>query len=142
MSWTERMTIHQFQDLASRTIVGNRVRGRAQAVEPILALLIRLELAAQIELDLLGVLLLIQSVRRGLPNFNRSTNQWLLGFKVQNLTMHKHQFSIIGPRLHDILAEFAPRGIRAEERSQDSSRRRRILSLLRKRKCNLINQSA
>lgn len=115
----ERVTVHQLKNLASRTIVRNRIRRRTQAVKRVLSILIRLELAAQIELNLLGVLLLIQPVRRSLPHLNRRTDKRLLGLEVHDATVHEGHLSISRFRLDDVLPVLTVRCIGAEERAQD-----------------------
>lgn len=57
------VTVEQLQELASGSIERNGVRRWPDAVEGIFAVLIRHELASQIEVLLVGILLLIIAVR-------------------------------------------------------------------------------
>jgi hypothetical protein len=120
MSRAERMAIHQLKKLASRTIVRNGVRRRTQTVKRVSAILVRLKLAAQVELNLLGILLLIQPVRRSLPHLNRRTDKRLLSLEVHDTAVHERHLRISGFRLDDVLSVLAVRRIGAEERAQDS----------------------
>jgi hypothetical protein len=113
------MTIHQFKKLPSRTIVRNGVRRRTQTVKRVSAILTRLKLAAQVELNLLGILLLIQPIRRSLPHLNRRTDKRLLGLEVHDATMHERHLRISRFCLDNVLAVLAVRRIGAEERAQD-----------------------
>lgn len=128
MSRAEGVTIHQLKELASRTIIGNRVGSRAQAIEPVPTLLIRLKLATQVELYLLRILLLIQSFRGSLPYLDRGTDKRLLSLEVHHATLHEHHLGISRLRLDDILAVLAPGCIGTEEGTQDSRGSGRILS--------------
>lgn len=135
------MTIHQFKKLASRTIIGNGVRRRPQAIEPVPALLVRLELTAQVEFNLLGILLLIQSVCRSLPHLDCCAHKRLLGLEVHDATVHERHLGIRGSRLDDVLAVLAVRGISAEEWTQDCGGGRGIIGFFGESECDFVNEA-
>lgn len=141
VSRAERMTIHQLKKLASRTIVRNGIRRRTQAVKRVLSILIRLELAAQVKLNLLGVLLLVQPVRGSLPHLDRRTDKRLFCLEVHDTTVHERHLSISRFRLDDVLAVLAIRGIRPEERAQDGRGCGRILRFSGESKGDFVHEA-
>lgn len=130
MSRAEGVTIHKLEHLARRTIIGNRVWRRSQAVEVVPTIGIRLELAAQVELNLLGILLLVQAVCRRLPHLNRRANKRLLSLKVHDTAVHKDHLAILGLGHDDIRTVVAVGRVSAEEGTQDSGCSGRILGFL------------
>jgi hypothetical protein len=48
MSGTHGVSVNSLEELPGRTVFGERVGGRSEAVEPVLALVVGLELAAQV----------------------------------------------------------------------------------------------
>lgn len=103
-----------------RTIIRNRIRRGSQTIEVIPALFIRLELSAEVELLLVRILLLVQSVCRRLPHLHGGAHQWLLSGKIDDTTMHEGHLTIRDP-LDDVIAVLAVGGVGAEEWAQDSS---------------------
>lgn len=59
--WPVRMAVHELEQFASWTIVRHGVRCWSQAVEGIFALLVGQEFASQVVLNLLVILLLIET---------------------------------------------------------------------------------
>ena len=57
------MLIHQLQQLARWTVIGHWIRRWSYAVEGVLAVGVGLELAAEVMLDLLIILLLVEAYR-------------------------------------------------------------------------------
>lgn len=55
------MTIHHLQQFTCRTVLGDRVGSRSQAVEGVIALGISVEDATQVVFLLIGILLLIET---------------------------------------------------------------------------------
>lgn len=135
------MPIHQLKKLASRTIIRDWIRRRTQTVKRVLSILIRLELAAQIELNLLGVLLLIQPVCRSLPHLDRRADKRLLSLEVHNATVHEGHLSICRFRLDDILSVLAVWCISAEERAEDGCGRGRILCFFSESEGDFIDET-
>jgi hypothetical protein len=48
MSGTHGVSVNSLEELPGRTVFGERVGGRSEAVEPVLTLVVGLELAAQV----------------------------------------------------------------------------------------------
>ena len=65
----ERVPVHQLQQLAARTVGRYGIRCWFDAVERVLAIRVRVELAAEVVLDLIVVLLLVETFESfsGLP---------------------------------------------------------------------------
>ena len=97
----------------------NRIWRRPQAIKRISTLLTRLELTAQNKLLLLGVLLLVQPIRRSLPHFNRCSDERLLAHEIEYLPMHECHLTIGRLCLNNILPVLAPWRVSAEERAPD-----------------------
>lgn len=116
MSRAERMPIHQLQQLARRPIIRDGIRRRPQTIKVIPPLLISLELAPQVKLHLVGILLLVQPIRRGLPHFNRGTCKRLLRRKVHHTAVHEGHLAVGGLGDDDVGAVLAVGRVGAEER--------------------------
>lgn len=102
------------------TIIRNGIRRRTQTIEIIFPLRIRLELSTQIKLNLLRILLLIQTIRRRLPDLNVCADQRLLRLEINNLTVHKdHLAAVLGLSDDNIGAVLAVGSISAEEGAQN-----------------------
>lgn len=100
------------------TIIRNGIRRRPQAVEVIPSLGICLELAAQVKLHLLGILLLVQTIRRGLPDFHIRADKGLLRLKVNYPAVHEgHLAAIFGLSNDNIGTVLAVGCVSAEERA-------------------------
>ena len=69
MGRPERVPIHQLQQLAARAVGRHGIRCWFDAVERVLAIRVRVELAAEVVLDLIVVLLLVETFESfsGLP---------------------------------------------------------------------------
>lgn len=72
MRWSIRMTIQQLQQLSGRAIEGDWVGSGSQAVECIFAIRVRHEFASQVRVDLIWILLFIETIRRSLPDVDCS----------------------------------------------------------------------
>ena len=107
--WPERVPVHQLQQLAARAVGRHGIRRWFDAVERVLAIWIREKLAAEVVLDLLVVLLLVEAlemtlasihvtgcgtlcltVRRSLPHIDADVGKWLLCYRVKNFAVHVH----------------------------------------------------
>ena len=64
MGRPERVPIHQLQQLAARAVGRHGIRCWFDAVERVLAIRVRVELAAEVVLDLIVVLLLVETFNR------------------------------------------------------------------------------
>lgn len=124
------MSIHQLKQFPSRPIIRNRILRRSQTIKVVLALLICLEFPTQIELLLLGILLLIQPIGRRLPDLNGGSNKRLLRLEIHHLAVHKHHLSIRGLVGNNAITVLAVRRIGAEERAQNSGSGGSVFCLL------------
>lgn len=161
VSRAERMTIHQLKHFARRscqvgqlkyhlvishhdkmlTIIGDGIRSWPQAIEVIPSIGIGLEFTTQVELDLVIILLLIETIRRSLPHLDRRAHERFLRHKIHHLTVHKSHLAVFGFCDHDIGAILTIWGIGAEERAQNGGRSGRIFGFFGKLKCDFIDQT-
>lgn len=125
----------------SPTIIWDRVWSRAQAVKVVSAISISLELSAQVEFDLVGILLLIQAIGGRLPHFDSRADKRLLSSKVYDATMHVGHLAVFGLSDDNVGTVVAVRGIRAEEWAQDGGGGRRIFSFVGQSESNFIDQA-
>lgn len=95
MRRTVRVAVEELQQLACRAIVWNGIWCRPNAVICVFTVLICHELAAQVQIFLVGVLLLVVSVCGALPHINGGTLQRLLRLCAQYPTVHIYWLSII-----------------------------------------------
>lgn len=115
------MTVQQLQKLPRRPIPRQRIRRRLQAVVVIVALRIRLELSAQVVGALVvGVLEVVLSIRRRLPDVDRGIDNGLLGIEVDDFAVHERDLAVVLV-LHDLVAQLAPGGVGGPEWAEDGA---------------------
>ena len=117
VSWSIWMSVQQLQNLASRSIEWDRIWRGSQTIERVLALLVCLELATKVLITLIVILLLIQAVRRCLPDVDHNTCQRLLGCGVHDCAMHECDFSVLRRVESDRATILSQRVVGSEEGS-------------------------
>ena len=118
------VAVHQGKQIPRGAVLGQAIGGGVQAVEPVLALLVGLELAAEVVGGLvLRVLEVVLAIRRRLPNVEDSAGDGLAGGDVTNHTVHLGNTALGGNAiLEDLAAEGAERSIGRPEGTQDRGR--------------------
>lgn len=112
-------------------ILWKRVCGRSQAVEAILAILVRLELAAEIVVGLIfRILEVVLAVAASLPHVESYIWNGLLCLEVADDAMHvsDHPLVLI---LDDAVTKIPPRRIRRPERAKNGCRGGYVVGVLR-----------
>lgn len=79
MSRAHGMPIEELQQSTGGTVKGNRVAGGTEAVEAVCAVPVGDEAAAEVHIDLLRVLLLIEAVGGGVPDVELGVGDGCLG---------------------------------------------------------------
>lgn len=114
------MAIHQRQQLIGRTIGRQRVGSRVVAVEPVFAVLVGPELAAQVVGALvLGVLEVVFAVGAGLPDVEDGVGDGLAGEQVCDGAVHQGDAALGVGILDDGAAVLAEGGVGRPEGAQD-----------------------
>lgn len=101
------------------TIVRHRVRDRPQAVQAVIAILIRCELATQVKVCLVWILLLVQTVCAALPNVYRDALDRLSRRSIRHHAVHKGHLAIRRHGLDYARVIGRRRGVLAEKGAQD-----------------------
>lgn len=121
------VAVQQLQQQPGGTVRGQRVRGRPQDVEVVVAVLVGAELAAQVVgLLVLGVLEVVLAVGRGLPDVDHDVRDRFLGDKVGDSAAHEGGLAVVRAA-DDVVAVFAEGGVGRPERAQDGRGGRRIV---------------
>jgi hypothetical protein len=107
------------------TIVRNRIWRWSEAIEVIPTVFICRELTTQVVLDLIGVLLLVQTVGRRLPHLHHGARDGFLGDVVDDSAMHVGYFAIFHPR-HEAVPILPMGSVLTKERAQNGGCGRRI----------------
>jgi hypothetical protein len=124
------------------TIIRNGIRRGPQAVKVISSLVIRLKLSAQVKLNLLRILLLIQTIRRRLPDLYICADEGLLRLKVDDLAVHKGHFTtVLGLSDDDVGAVLAVGRVGAEEGAQNSGRGGCVLGFFSESEGDFVDQA-
>lgn len=114
------MTIHRLQQLPTGPVLRQRVRSWPQAVQVVLALVVCLELAAQVVVALVvRVLEVVLAVAAGLPHVEGDVGNWLLRHEILDDAVHVSHDAALGLVLDDAVAEFAPGSIGRPEGTED-----------------------
>lgn len=117
------MPVHHLQQHRAGTRCVDGVLGRLQAVEPEAALLVRLELAAQVVTRLvLRVKDVVLAVGAGLPHVENGTRNALAGFDIPDDAVEPGQLTIGGHVLHARGAEVAEGRLGGPEGAQNGGR--------------------
>lgn len=114
------VAVDGLQELVGGAVGGERVGGRAQAVQPVLSLVVGLELAAQVVVGVRRVLEVVLAVAAGLPHVEGDVGDGLVGYKVANNTVHVGDLALVGI-LDDGVAELAPGSVGRPEGTEDGS---------------------
>src|SRR5687768_3884274 len=83
------------------TIVGNGVWHWSQAVQAVVSILIRRHQSTQVEVRLLRILLLVQTIRRALPDIDLCASNRLASSGIGDLAMHPHNLAVRRHSLDD-----------------------------------------
>jgi hypothetical protein len=112
------MPVNSLQELPRRTVFGERVGGGAEAVEAVLALVVGLELAAQVVVAEGRVLEVVLAVTAGLPHVEGDVGDGLVGDEVADHAVHVGDLALVVV-LDDRVAELAPGGVGGPEGAED-----------------------
>ena len=109
------------EELPGRTVFGKGVGGGAEAVESVLALVVGLELAAQVVVAEGRVLEVVLAVAAGLPHVEGDVGDGLVGHEVADHAVHVSDLALVVV-LDDRVAELAPGGVGRPEGAEDGGR--------------------
>lgn len=112
------VAVDGLEELVGGTVGGEGVGGRAQAVEPVLALVVGLELAAQVVVAVGRVLEVVLAVAAGLPHVEGDVGNGLVGYEVTNHTVHVGNLALVGI-LNDGVTELTPGSVGRPEGTED-----------------------
>jgi hypothetical protein len=114
------VSVHHLQQIERRPVGRQRIGRWVVAVERVLAVLVGSELATQVVGALVvGVLEIVFSVGRGLPDIENGAGDGLASDQIANNSVHQNHTAILGRILDDGGAVIAERGIGRPEGSQD-----------------------
>lgn len=112
-------TVHEVEEDTGGTVGGQGVRGRVVAVPVELALLVGLELAAQVVFGLVRVLEVVLPVGGGLPDVEDGTSDGLAGLHVAEDTVHVGDLAVGVGVLDDAVAQRAEGSIGRPEGAEN-----------------------
>ena len=115
---SHRVPVNSLQELPRRAVFGEGVGGGAQAVEAVLALVVGLELAAQVVVAEGRVLEVVLAVAAGLPHVEGDVGDGLMGHEVADHAVHVGDLALVVV-LDDGVAELAPGGVGGPEGAED-----------------------
>ena len=115
---SHRVAVNSLQELPRRAVFGQGVGGGPQAVEAVLALVVGLELAAQVVVAEGRVLEVVLAVAAGLPHVEGDVGDGLVGHEVADHAVHVGDLALVVV-LDDGVAELAPGGIGGPEGAED-----------------------
>jgi hypothetical protein len=118
VSGTHRVPVHSLEELPGRTVCGERVGGGPKAVQPVLALVVRLELAAEVVVCERRVLEIVLAVAAGLPHVEGDVGDGLVGDEIADDAVHVGDLALVLV-LDDRVAELAPGGVGRPEGTED-----------------------
>lgn len=121
VSGSHGVPVNGLEELPGRTVFGERVGGGPEAVEPVLALVIGLELAAEVVVGEGWVLEVVFAVAAGLPHVEGDIGDGLVGHEVADHTVHISDLALVGV-LDDGIAELAPGSVGRPEGTEDGGR--------------------
>lgn len=123
MGRTHGVAVKPAEHHSRRTVCGQRVCGRAQAVEVVLAIGVAAELAAQVVVDLtLWILEVVLAVGRGLPDVDDGVGDALARQRICDPAVGECDEAAGGGAHDDAVAEVAPRSVGAPEGAEDGGR--------------------
>ena len=110
MSGTHRVAVDGLEELVGRAVGGERVGGGPETVEPVLSLVVGLELAAEVVVCERRVLEVVLSVAAGLPHVEGDVGDGLVGDEITDDAVHVGDLTLVFV-LDDRVAELAPGSI-------------------------------
>lgn len=120
MCGTHRMSINRLEQLPRRTVLWKRVCSWSEAVQAVFAILVGLELSAQVVVALVrGILEVIFAVAARLPHVEGDIGDRVLGLEIAHDAVHVGDGALVGV-LDDAVAQVSPWGVGAPEWSEDS----------------------
>ena len=117
-----RMSIQRLQYLPRRPVIRNRIRHRSQAIKIILPITPRSKSPSKIHLRLRLILLLIQPIRRRMPDVQHSALNGLPRAEIRDSAVHPRPIARVFEALDDGVAHGFLRGILAPEGAEDGGR--------------------
>ena len=94
MSGTHRVAVDGLEELVGRAVGGERVGGGPQAVQPVLSLVVGLELAAEVVVCEGRVLEIVLSVAAGLPHVEDGVGNSNVGVDVLDGAVEVGELSV------------------------------------------------
>ena len=120
---THGVAVHHLQKLIRRAVRGQRVGRGVVAVEPVLAVLVGAELAAEVVGGLvIRVLEVVLAVGRRLPDVEDGVGDGLAGDQVADDTVHETDAAVGSRVLDDGASVLTERGIGGPEGSENGGR--------------------
>jgi len=129
VSGTHRVPVDGLEEFVGRAVGGERVGGGPKAVEPVLSLVVGLELAAEVVVCERRVLEVVLSVAAGLPHVEGDVGDGLVGDEIADDAVHVSDLTLVVV-LDDRVAELAPGSIGRPERTEDGSRGGLVLGVV------------
>ena len=129
MSGTHRVAVDGLEELVGRAVGGERVGGGPETVEPVLSLVVGLELAAKVVVREGRVLEVVLSVAAGLPHVEGDVGDGLVGDEITDDAVHVCDLTLVIV-LDDRVAELAPGSIRRPEGAENGSGGRLVLRVI------------
>lgn len=123
VSRPHRMSIQQLQQLSSRAIVRNRITSRPQTIKIIFPILPRREPPPQIEIHLVFILLLIQSIRCRMPHIQLGPLDRLARQIIRYRPVHQRVVAILNA-MHGRSSHLTPGRIFTPEGAENGARGR------------------
>ena len=118
MSGAHRVPVDGLEELVGRAVGGERVGGGPETVEPVLSLVVGLELAAEVVVCERRVLEVVLSVAAGLPHVEGDVGDGLVGDEIADDAVHVGDLALVLV-LNDRVAELAPGGVGRPEGTED-----------------------
>ena len=121
VSGTHRVPVDGLEEFVGRAVGGERVGGGPKAVQPVLSLVVGLELAAEVVVCERRVLEVVLAVAAGLPHVKGDVGDGLVGDEIANDAVHVGDLALMIV-LDDRVAELAPGGVGRPEGAEDGGR--------------------
>lgn len=118
VSGTHRVPVDCLKEFVGRAVGGERVGSGPKAVEPVLSLLVGLELSAKVVVCERRVLEVVLSVAAGLPHVEGDVGDGLVGDEIADDAVHVGDLTLV-VILNDRVAELAPWSIGRPEGTED-----------------------
>ena len=118
VSGTHRVPVDGLEEFVGRAVGGERVGGGSETVEPVLSLVVGLELAAKVVVREGRVLEVVLSIAAGLPHVEGDVGDGLVGDEIADDAVHVGDLALVLV-LDDRVAELAPGGVGRPEGAED-----------------------